>query len=603
MLDLMKIADGLEDGLLVIDHQEKITVFNRRAKEITGIIYDINFQHPAGVIEEGDLILLADNGVGIDDGKLTAKDLECLGIYDQRIEEGSILIALGVYGGKESYYKFFDSHANLEQVSIEAKIKDLRLRSSILTGTKTLRLEVEDRQYDANYMHTFGHLVVLTPQGELKFAQSRGYSYREEGIGDLLRGKSYIGKESRGETQGVLGCSAEDFFGPGAFLHAIREILKGRAEKISARLFEVHQRRVVCALAAAKLSQGRSVIVNLRDASKLRDLLEERNKILVELEESLSSTRAKEARDHEPQGRLTGISSRMEEIKYLVHRASGIQSNVLITGENGTGKTLVAREIHRLEGKDKAFIEVNCGSIPHTLFESELFGYKGGSFTGALPQGKEGFFDMAQDGTIFLDEISEIPPFIQSKLLHVIQDKMYYPLGSSKPKMLRARIIAASNRDLMEEIREGRFREDLFFRLNVFPILIPTLRERKEDLYVLVMSIKKKLSIELGIPEKEISGSAMQHMMSYSWPGNIRELENVLERSLIVCGGSVIYPEHLNIPLPGKTDFSLKGRLEAAEKTILEEILAITQDKKEMMEMLDISKASLYEKLKKHGLN
>ncbi|NLY37058.1 MAG: sigma 54-interacting transcriptional regulator [Tissierellia bacterium] len=604
MLDLTKIADGLEDGLLVIDDQEKIVLFNRRAKEITGIIYDINFQHPTGKIEKGDIVLIADNGVGIDDGELCAKDLQHLGIHDGRIEEGGILIAIGVYGGKEADYKIFIGNANLEQVSVEAKINGLRLRSSIITGTKTLRLEVDNKSYDAEYMNTFGHIVILDPQGKLKFAQSKGYSYRDEGIGNLLRGEMFEEKKSRGESQRVIGCKASELFGEGSFLVAIREVLGKKVEKIEAKIFEVHQRQVVCSLIGTELSQGSSVVVNLRDASKLRDLLEERNKILVELEESLSHTRKyDDLRDERPMERLIGISSRMNEIKYLVKRASGIHSNVLITGENGTGKTLIAREIHRLESEDKPFVEVNCGSLPHTLFESELFGYKGGSFTGALPQGKEGFFDMAQDGTIFLDEISEIPPFIQSKLLHVIQDKKYYPLGSSKPQTLRARIIAASNRDLAEEIRQNKFREDLYFRLNVFPIVIPTLRERKEDLYVLVMNIKAKLSKELGIKEKEISGSAMQHLMSYNWPGNIRELENVLERSFIVCGGEVIYPEHLNIPKYEKMDYSLKSRLEEAEKAVLEEVQAITQDKKEMMEILDISKASLYEKLKKYGLN
>ena len=202
-----------------------------------------------------------------------------------------------------------------------------------------------------------------------------------------------------------------------------------------------------------------------------------------------------------------------------------------------------------------------------------------------------------------MDEISEIPPFIQSKLLHVIQDKEFYPIGSSQPRKLHARIIAASNRNLKEEIDAGRFREDLFFRLNVFPILLPPLRDRKEDLYPLVEAIKERICKEMGIANKEVSGSAMKQLMGYSWPGNIRELENILERSIIVCEGDIIYPEHLNLPQHKKVDYSLRGQLEEAEKKILQEVLVMTDDKREMMEILGISKASLYEKLKKYGLS
>lgn len=596
------LADALEEGLILVDQEERIRTFNRRAKEIMGVIYDINFMHPQGKLERGDIVLIADNALGVDDGKLEAKDLELLGIYDQRIRKNSALLVLGVYGEDEASYKFFHEDTPMEQLSLEARIRGFDLRASILSSAKILRLEVEDRTFDVGYMHSFGHMVVLDSKGKLKFAQSKGYSYRKEGIGELLRGASYQAKSAKEEGQGSQGYQAEELFGRGVFLNSLRELLEGKKKKISARLFEVHQRQIVASLSSLELEGGRYVAVNLRDASKLRDLLEERNQILSALEKSLN-TRIRLETDFEHSDQLIGISARMKEIKYLIARASTISSNVLITGENGTGKTLVAREIHRIGKKDLPFVEVNCGSIPHTLFESELFGYVGGSFTGALPQGKEGFFDQAQGGTIFLDEISEIPPFIQSKLLHVIQDKKYYPLGSSQPRTLNARIIAASNRRLEREIEEGRFREDLYFRLNVFPINIPSIKERRDDLYLLVKHIKTRISQQLSIVEKEISGSAMKEILNYEWPGNIRELENVLERALIVCGGDIIYPEHLNITRTKSKDFTLRGRLEEAEKKIFEEVTTITEDKKEMMEMLDISKASLYEKLKKHGLS
>lgn len=601
MKNFDRLADSLEEGLILVDSHERIQVFNRKAKEITGIIYDVNFVHPQGRLEKGDIVLIADNAVGLDDGRLTSQDLEVLGIYDQRIKENSSLLVLATYGGARPYYKVFVEDTPVEQLSLEARISGINLRSSILMGAKLLRLEVDEQVYDVSYMHSFGHMVVLSPQGKLKFAQTKGYSYRKEGIGDLLRGASFQAKGAKGESQGVLSSLAGDLFGQGDFLSSLRDVLEGKKPRIEARLFEIHQRQVVASLARLEIDKEVYVSINLRDASKLRSLLEERNLILAALEKSLNLS-IKEETSFEGSDKLIGISPRMKEIKYLIGRASAIASNVLITGENGTGKTLVAREIHGIRDQDKPFVEVNCGSIPHTLFESELFGYKGGSFTGALPQGKEGFFDQAQGGTIFLDEISEIPPFIQSKLLHVIQDKKYYPLGSSQPKRLDARIIAASNRKLQREIEEGRFREDLYFRLNVFPIDIPSLRDRRDDLYPLVKHIMDRLAHQLSIVNKEISGSAMKQILNYEWPGNIRELENVLERAMVVCGGDIIYPEHLNIPRIEKRDFSLRGRMEDAERRIFEEVVAITRDKKDMMEMLDISKASLYEKLKKYGL-
>ena len=600
---LKTVTDALGTGLLVVDHKGDLVVFNRRAKEIMGIFIESPFEHPSGKIEKGDLVLLADTSLGGDDGKLSAKDLLRIGIRDDRIEEGDMLLAMGVYGGDEVGLKFVKSSSSLDQIHLQKRFYDKDLNITISTSKKDLSIVIDGKNYDAQYMHAFGHMVVLSPEGDIKFVQAKGYSYRQEGIGELLRGKSYLEKHQMQELD-VLGKKAKDVFDEGAFYSDIHALLSGKERRIHSKLYAVHQRQMISSMKVCNDEFFQGVVISIEDASKLHYLLEERNQILAELEETLLDER-KKTHVHEDLSlrKLIGISAKMNEVKYLAKRAGDITSNVLITGENGTGKTVVAREIHRLGGEDRPFVAVNCGSIPHTLFESELFGYKGGSFTGALPQGKEGFFDRAQGGTIFLDEISEIPPFIQSKLLHVIQDKQFYPIGSSQPKKLHARMIAASNRDLKKEIEAGRFREDLFFRLNVFPILLPPLRERKEDLYPLVEGIKTKICLDMGLENKQVSGSAMKQLMGYEWPGNIRELENVLERGIIVCEGEIIYPEHLNLPQHKKIDYSLKSQLEEAEKVIFQEVMTMTKDKKEMMEILEISKASLYEKLKKHGLS
>lgn len=603
MRSLKALTDALDTGLLVVDKNEEILVFNRMAKEITGILFDNSFEHPGGSLKEGDLVIIADTSLGGDDGNLSLKELKKIGILDQRIEKGDMLVAIGTYGGQDASVKFVKNSSSLDQISIEKNLGGLKVKAKILARPQLLGIDVDDESYEANYMHSFGHMVVLDPDGKLKFVQAKGYSYRGEGIGELLRGKAYSEKKHHQELD-ILGKKLSEVFDQGAFRSDIKALLQGEERSIKSKLYAVQQRQIICTMNFCDEEALQGVVVSIQDASQLQNLLQERNQILVELEESLRKKEVKEELQEEHRlGKLIGISAKMNEVKYLAKRAGKINSNVLITGENGTGKTVVAREIHRLGGEQRPFVEVNCGSIPHTLFESELFGYKGGSFTGALPQGKEGFFDRAQGGTLFLDEISEIPPFIQSKLLHVIQDKQFYPIGSSEPKKLHARIIAASNRDLGGEIEAGRFREDLFFRLNVFPIVLPPLRDRKEDLYPLVQGIKLNLCKELGVPEKEVSGSAMKQLMGYQWPGNIRELENILERSIIVCEGEIIYPEHLNLPQGRPMDYSLKGLMEEAERKIFKEILMITKDKKELMEILGISKASLYEKLKKYDLN
>ncbi|MFC1862350.1 sigma-54-dependent transcriptional regulator [Thermodesulfobacteriota bacterium] len=246
-------------------------------------------------------------------------------------------------------------------------------------------------------------------------------------------------------------------------------------------------------------------------------------------------------------GCLIGESSQIRKVYDLIERVADTKSNILISGESGTGKELVAKAIHQESSrKNRPFVVINCAGIPENLIESELFGYKKGAFTGAATD-KEGLFEVAEGGTVFLDEIGELPPTIQVKLLRVIQERTFTSVGGTEEKKVNVRLISATNKDLEEEVIGKRFREDLFFRLNVIQISMPPLRVRDGDLPLLSQHFLEKYSGELGKDVRKISAYAMDILGQYSFPGNVRELENIVERSVALESSNIILPESLTL--------------------------------------------------------
>ncbi len=320
-------------------------------------------------------------------------------------------------------------------------------------------------------------------------------------------------------------------------------------------------------------------------------------------------------------GNLIGTSEPMLEIYDLIKRISDTKTNVLITGESGTGKELVARAIH-YEGnrRDRPFVAINCGAIPETLLESELFGHQKGAFTGAVSN-RTGLFEAAESGTIFLDEISEMPVSLQVKLLRFIQERNFRRVGGTVDIAVDVRVISASNKDLEEEVKSERFRQDLFYRLNVISIHLPPLRERKEDIPLLTDYFHEKYKKELGKDLKGVSSEAMGLLKGYDFPGNVRELENIIERATALESSSLILPESLpphvangikkgseqkmlDIPVhlpPGGLD--LEQTMEDLEKVLL--INALEESggvKKRAAELLKLSFRSMRYKLEKYGI-
>jgi formate hydrogenlyase transcriptional activator len=238
--------------------------------------------------------------------------------------------------------------------------------------------------------------------------------------------------------------------------------------------------------------------------------------------------------------RIIGRSSALEAVLEEVERVAPADSTVLIQGETGTGKEVIAHAIHNLSSRcGQAFVTVNCAAIPLDLLESELFGHEKGAFTGAIAQ-KIGRFEMADKGTLFLDEVGDIPPALQPKLLRVLQEQEFERLGSTRTQQVDVRLVAATNRELTDMVRRGEFRSDLYFRLNVFPVLLPPLRERREDIPELVMHFVEKIGRRLGKKIERISSTTMSALTSYEWPGNIRELQNLIERALILAKDGVL---------------------------------------------------------------
>lgn len=310
--------------------------------------------------------------------------------------------------------------------------------------------------------------------------------------------------------------------------------------------------------------------------------------------------------------RMLGESPAIEKVRGMIERLARGQAPVYVSGESGTGKELAARLIHELGPRcDKPFVPVNCGAIPEQLMESEFFGHKKGSFTGAV-QDKDGLFKAADAGTLFLDEVGDLPLAMQVKLLRAIQEKSIRPVGSQTETKVDVRVLCATHKDLGDLVAQGRFRQDLYYRLNVIQLHVPSLRERPEDIQLLAEQTCNRLAAHLGMKPPRLGPEAIDTLRRYSFPGNVRELENILERALTLCNGAEISPEDLHLPvgeaenegtvLSGEE--SLDDYLERIERAAIENALARTsQNKTAAAKLLGISFRALRYKLEKLGMD
>jgi DNA-binding NtrC family response regulator len=343
------------------------------------------------------------------------------------------------------------------------------------------------------------------------------------------------------------------------------------------------------------------------DADRLLDKLEKaiKQRTLIDENEQLKQ----KLQDRYKFNNIIGRSKKMQELFDLVESVAASEANILIQGENGTGKELIANAIHYNSKRSKGpFIKINCAAIPKDLIESELFGYKKGAFTGAATD-KEGLFEMAEGGSLLLDEIGEMPPYLQTKLLRVLQERAYRPIGSDRIVHVDFRLICATNVDMEAALKDGRLREDLYFRINTISLRVPPLRERSEDIPLLCDYFMEKFRAQYQRPVKTLSPAVYHLLIRNRWPGNVRELENAIERAILVAKGNEVavvdLPESIREQTPGQSEFAIPAHRTLAEiekMAILQTLQRTNWNKQEAAQILGLYRPTLYSKMRKHEI-
>ncbi|HWJ02192.1 MAG TPA: sigma 54-interacting transcriptional regulator, partial [Verrucomicrobiae bacterium] len=361
--------------------------------------------------------------------------------------------------------------------------------------------------------------------------------------GTILRVNKAFEEMSQSSAQELIGKKMQQFVDQGLFSHYLADLVLQRKRAVT--VMETKQDMSLLITGSPVWDeQGEivRVVINLRNMTSLNQLRQElmdAKRLSQQYHLELAELRKRQ------ESGIIGFSREMERVLELAGRVAKVDSTVLLRGESGVGKEMIAQMLHAQSARvDGPFIKLNCGAIPEALLESELFGYAAGAFTGARRDGKPGMFELAHTGTIFLDEVGDLPPSLQAKLLRVLQDREFVPVGGVSPRRVDVRILAATHKDLESMVKAGEFREDLFFRLNVVPIWIPPLRERGKDIIDLLYHFRDKFSKKYGIM-REFAPEVIEAFLNYDWPGNVRELENMVERLMVVTQGEQILPSHL----------------------------------------------------------
>ncbi|QIB70641.1 AAA family ATPase [Aminipila butyrica] len=603
----------MKEGFIYVDKAAKIKLYNKRAKEIFRIDKSMGTGHPQGAIKKGDLVIIGDNCLGKDDGGLKPESLSKIGIFDKTIRPTDVLMAVGTFEDgsiKPVYRHYHQGEDFLPSVSLQTEI--LGFPVSVQIGSDSITISFGGESFVMSYINSIGHLVIIDRSTfKVKFYQTDGYTARSEDLLYVLNGKHYRAKGPTVDALDIINQDISSIHKEGAAIQELCNVARGGSSTYKDQFSEINGIPTLCSVFPVDIRGKRDgAVLKIEDISSLQKVIQQRNDALTYIEEMKELVHDK-VLDEEGMTIIKGESPAMKNVKKLACKASRSNSTVLLLGESGTGKSHLAETIHGSSTKkDQPFIHVNCGAMPESLLESELFGYEKGSFTGANSEGKAGLFEKARGGTIFLDEIGDISLAAQVKLLGVLQNKTFFKLGGTTSITADVRIIAATNKNLEEEIKNERFREDLFYRLNVFPIWMPPLRERKEDICCLCDEILSQICEKLQCGEKFVSPGAQRLLIGYHWPGNVRELENTLERAANMADGRIITEHHL----PERIT-SHQGKIrqtvwksfqeyteEAEKRAILETLAYYNNDKKRAMQALKMGKTNFYQKIKKYNL-
>ncbi|GAB6171199.1 hypothetical protein JCM15765_06770 [Paradesulfitobacterium aromaticivorans] len=493
--ELEAVLNSAHNGIVVINSEGLITSFNRAAEKFTRLPRDKAIgRHVLDVLVPLGLMETLQSGQSEYSQKFRVGRRTYIMNRDPMVQDGKITGAVGV----------FQDISEIESVSQElASVKEL------------------NRELDSVIQSSSDGFVVTDASGQ------------------ILRVNSAYEKLSQSTSQDLYGRRIQELGEEGIYAHSLVDVVLQRRHPVT--VMESKQDHSFMVTGSPVFDEeGRllRVVINLRDMTMLNQLRQE----LIEskrLSEKYHSELA-ELRERQDTGGMIASGPEMERVLELIMRVAKVDSTVLLLGESGVGKEGMAKLLHtkslRSEGP---FIKVNCGAIPEQLLESELFGYEGGAFTGARREGKSGMFELANNGTLLLDEIGDLPFNLQAKLLRVLQEREIVPVGGAKPREVNVRILAATHKDLEGMVRAGEFREDLFFRLNVVPIWIPPLRERRSDIVPLLHHFREKFSKKYGL-HREFSPDVVEAFVQYEWPGNVRELENMVERLMVMAPNELI---------------------------------------------------------------
>ncbi|MGI6097433.1 MAG: sigma-54 interaction domain-containing protein [Dethiobacteria bacterium] len=477
-----------------------------------------------------------------------------------------------------------------------------------------------DNSREDNLQKELTNLHLILQQMEKVFDASFDEFYITDGEGKTLKVSKAAYERLYGENpDSLIGKNVKDLEAMGKFEPSVFPRIKKEKKTITfiQRTSQGRQMLVTSTPIFDEHNQIMMVVSNSRDLTELlriKKKLEDVQSTVKKYEEEIEVLR-------EEQLQIDGViaaSQKMKQVLYTATKAARTDSNVLILGPTGVGKGVIAKIIHKKSSRAKGpFMKINCAAIPENLIEAELFGYEGGAFTSARKEGKVGLIELANEGTLFLDEIAEMPFPLQAKLLDVLQEKKFMRVGGTKQIKLNARIISATNRDLVEMVKKGSFRRDLYYRLNVIPVEIPPLKERPEDIIQLTNHFFKKYSTTL--PGKSFTSDAIDALLSYGWPGNVRELENIIERLVVMVDSQVIgvdsLPVHIQRDYKGEKkylypseqkgqsfDWNLNKSMEKLEEMHLRKAFHRFRSSRKIAKALGISQSSVIRKLQKYGI-